>query len=352
MKRYLMQFFVCTLLLLSCGKKLPPTSPDRWAPRVLNVQPIDKHHIRIFFSERLDSITPRKLVNYQIVDHEQAETTAIIYAERAKNGDEVLITIPVLEEKKYSLLMYRIKDLKGNMMKFAEKSFTPSTEQDTIAPLLKSTKPSQMLSSAPAESTIILTFTEPMDTGGVSLANFMQTNLLIDSTLVWNKTYTELTLHYRLQEGRMSRLFILPQLPDLSGNPLAEMRILSLTTNDTIPRNRLNIDIATGDSSLTNTYGFLSLRKDRLLHDVVWADSNRSFSLYFATPDTYFISIIAEHAEDTNAMWWGEETVAFYPDTTRSMSDTVMVSLVKRDALPHGLFSLYELLVKHVERKQ
>ncbi len=352
MRRYLIQFFICISFLLSCGKKLPPTSPDRWAPKVLNVQPVDKHHIRIFFSERLDSITPRKLVNYKIVDHERAETTAIIYAERAKKGDEVFITIPMLEEKKYSLLIYHIKDLKGNMMKFAEKGFTPSMERDTVAPLLKSTKPSQMLTSAPLESTIILTFTEPMDTGAVSLDDFMQTNLLLDSVFVWNKTLTELALHYKLEEGKMSKLFILPQLTDLSNNPLAEMRILGLTTNDTIPRNRLNIDIETVDSSLTNAYGFFSLAKSAQLHDVIWADTNLSFSLYFATPDTYFISVIAEHAEDESGMWWGEKTITFYPDTTRSMSDTVAVSFVNRDKLPERLFELYQLMVKHIERKK
>lgn len=352
MRRTIILFFVWSLLLVSCGKKLPPTSPDRWAPRVLNVQPVDKHHIRIFFSERIDSLTPRKLVNYQIIDHENAETTAVIFAERSKKGDEVLLTIPVLEERKYSLMIYNIADLKGNMMKSAEKGFTPSTEHDTIAPLLKSTKPSRMLSSAPVESTVILTFTEPMDTAGVSFDHFVQTNLRLDTAFVWNKTLTELTLRYTLAEGKMCKLFVLPQPPDLSGNPLAEMRILTLTTNDTIPRNRLNINIVSSDSTFSNIYGFFSGAKDAELHDVVWADTNLSFVLYFATPDTYSLSVIAEHPEDTSGMWWGEKAVVFFPDTTRSMRDTVSVSFVERNALPEKLFELYKLMITNIEEKK
>lgn len=352
MRRGVLVFCVCAIAVLSCGKKLPPTSPDRWAPKVLNVQSVDERHIRVFFSERIDSLTPWKLVNYCIVDHEEAETTAIIYAEREKKGDEVLLTIPVLEEKKYSLLIYNIKDLKGNMMKFAEKGFTPSTAPDTIAPLLKSTKPSRMLSSSPAESTIVLTFTEPMDTGAVSPQHFIQTNLAVDSSFVWNGTFTELTFRYRIEEGKLSRLFVLPKLPDLSGNPLAEMRVLSLTTNDTIPRNRLKVDISPPATPLSMTYGFFSRAGDGQLHDIVWADTNLSFNLYFATPDTYLISILAEHRDDTSGMWWGEKTIFFFPDTTRSATDTVTVSFVKRDVLPEKIFSLYQLLTANIKKRK
>lgn len=352
MRRYRILGVTVVLLLLSCGKKLPPTSPDRWAPRVLNVQSVDRHHIRIFFSERLDSLTPRKLVNYKIVEQEEAETTSVIYAEREKKGDEVLLTIPVLEDKHYSLLMFNIKDLKGNMMKFAEKGFIPSMEPDTVAPLLKSTSPSRMLTSAPVESTIALEFTEPMDTTSVLTTHFMQTNLIIDSTFAWNKTLTELTLRYRLEENTMGKLFILPRITDLSANPLAEMRILSLTTNDTIPRNRLNIDIATIDTSLINTYGFLWRAKDQGLHDIVWVDTSLSFTIYFATPDTYSIGVITERKGDTTGVWWGEKVIAFFPDTTRSMWDTVTVSPVKKDAVPERLFSLYEVLVEHIQRER
>ncbi len=352
MKKYIVCCVVMVLFLFSCGKKLPPTSPDRWPPRVLDVQSVDRYHLRVFFSERLDSLTPRKLVNYGIVKHGDAETTSVIYAEREKKGDEVLITIPLLEEEEYSLLIYRIKDLKGNMMEFAEKKFTPSMAPDTVAPLLKATSPSRTLTSAPVESTIVLTFTEPMDTISATPAHFMQTNLMIDSVFAWNKTLTEMTLHYKLEENTMAKLFILPKIPDLSGNPLDDMRILGLTTNDTIPRNRLNIDIAAADSSLINICGFLTRHKDGALHDIVWADTTLSFTIYFATPDTYSVGVVGEHKEDTTGMWWGEKEIAFYPDTTRSMVDTVAVSFVKRDVLPERLFSLYELIKKHGEEKR
>jgi hypothetical protein len=352
MKKALILLVVTISLYSACGKKLPPTSPDRWAPRVLNVQPVDEHHLKIFFSERVDTLTSGKLVNYQIVDHERAETTAIIYAEREKQGDEVLVTIAELAQKEYSLLVYNIKDLHGNLMRFAEKGFSPSTDRDTSAPLLKYTKPSRVLTSAPAESTIFLRFTEPMDTAAASLDDFIQTNLTIDSALTWNKTLTELTLRYRLDEGKMSRLFVLPKVTDLSGNPLAELRILGLTTNDTIPRNRLNIDIEAPDTALANAYGFFSLARGMQLYDIVRIDTLCSFSVYFATPDTYLMSIIGEHPEDTSGMWWGEGTIEFYPDTTRSMNAVVPVSFVTRGDIPERLFEFYELLYLNIRKKK
>ena len=57
---------ISVILVSGCGKKLPPTSPDIWPPRVLNVKAEDEYHLRIFFSERIDTLTPKRLENFKI----------------------------------------------------------------------------------------------------------------------------------------------------------------------------------------------------------------------------------------------------------------------------------------------
>ncbi len=338
-------------LFLCCGKKLPPTSPDRWAPKVLNIKPEDKHHIRVFFSERVDTISPQKLGNYRIVNPETAETTAIIYAERTKKGDEVLLTIPELEERKYLLQILSIRDLKGNKMKIAERGFTPSKDLDTISPLLKYTKPSRSLTSAALDSVILIRFSEPMDTSTAGLMDFVTTNIVLDTVFIWNATLTEVIIHYRLMQDKIGKIFILPRMPDLSGNPLGELRILTLTTHDTIPKNRMNITITRIEGKAKEIYAFLSFPDTRMLQDIVSVDTTFECSFYFASPDTYLVSIIAENPDDTTGFWWGEEKILFFPDTSRSMDVLVGVEFRERKIIPYQLMNVFELLNKNVKRR-
>lgn len=337
------------LFISNCGKKLPPTSPDRWAPKVLNVDAVDEHHLRIYFSERIDTLTPKNLTNFKILNSENSETTNVIYSERDKKGDEVLLTIPELEDRKYSLLIFKIKDIKGNLMERAEKSFKPSKEKDTIPPLLKYTRPSRMRTSAPQDSLILLRFSEPMDSGACRIDNFLLTYVALDSLFKWNETLTELTLHYRLVKDKICKLYILPLLPDLSGNPINEMRILTLTTSDTLPKNRMNIKIIKDEKELKETYAFLKLAKDGLFEDITPVDTTLAFSFFFTPPDTYLISIIAQDTIDTTGFWWGEKKTLFLPDTTGSMDEEVEVDFIKREEIPDDLLDLYKILVTNIK---
>lgn len=338
-------------ILSSCGKKLPPTSPDRWAPRVLNVNAIDKHHLCIYFSEKIDTTSARRLEHFMIFNPENSETTAVIFSERDKKGDEVLLTIPELKDSKYSLLIFNIKDLKGNVMKEAIKTFKPSMEKDTIPPLLKHSKPLRIRTSAQKDSIILLMFTEPMDSGACEIGDFISTFIDIDSLFVWNKTLTEVSLRYKLKEGKICKLFVLPLITDLSGNPLGELRILTLTTCDTIPKNRMNVKIIKDGKELTKTHAFLSGAKKGLLQDITAVDTSCTFSFFFAQPDTYQISVISENPLDSSGIWWGESRIEFFPDTTRSMETEVEVNLVKKVEIPESLLNLYKILVKNIKSK-
>lgn len=339
--------FYILFLLSGCGKKLPPTSPDRWAPRVLNVNAVDEHHLRIFFSEKIDTLTPKKLDNFKILNPENGETTSVIYSERDKKGDEVLITVPKLEDMKYSLLIFNIKDIKGNLMIRAEKSFKPSNEKDTIDPILRYTRPSRIRTSAPLDSIILLRFSEPMDSGACGINDFVTTYIDIDSLFVWNETLTEVTLRYRLVKDKICKVFMLPLMPDLSGNSLIEMRILTLTTSDTLPKNRMNIKIIKDEKELTKTYAFLRNASDRLFQDISPVDT--TFSFFFTPPDTYFISVVAQDSLDTTGLWWGEKKIAFFPDTTRSVDEEVEVDFIKRDRIPESLLNLYKILSTNIK---
>lgn len=343
-------FYILIFLFSGCGKKLPPTSPDRWAPRVLNVNPVDDHHLRIYFSERIDTLTPQKLDNFKIVHPENSETTKVIYSERVQKGDEVLLTIPKLAEGRYSLLIFNIKDISGNLMKRAVKPFEPSNEKDTIPPLIKRTRPMRIRTSAPQDSIIFLKFSEPMDSANCSINDFILTYINIDTLFIWDETLTQLSLQYSLAKDKMCKLFILPLLTDLSGNPTSNIRILTLTTLDTIPKNRLHIRIIKNGKQLIKTYAFLTYAKDGLLENISPVDSTLTVSFYFTPPDTYLITILAQNPLDTTGFWWGEKKSLFFPDSTRSMDEEVEVNLTEGKEIPDNLLNLYKILATNIKQ--
>ncbi len=333
--------------VLSCGKKLPPTSPDIWPPKVLNVNPIDRHHIVVYFSERVDTITSQKLINFKILNPERSETTGVIFSERKSKGDEVLLTIPELGNDKYTLFVYNIKDIKGNLMKNAEKSFKPSSEKDTIPPLLKYSRPSRMWIRAPMDSIILLKFSEPMDSSSADLDNFILTNVLIDSGFVWSKTLTQLRLGFHLKEATVGKVFILPVLSDLSGNRLEEMRILTLTAMDSLPKNRMNINVGKENELRTKGYAFLRSRTKKLLENITVVDTACSF--FFMPEDTYFVSVIAKDSVDTTGVWWGEKKIGFFPDTTGVLNEKISLDYIKKDKIDHFVLSTYDVLLGSIK---
>jgi hypothetical protein len=352
MKKKIIRYFLSSalILLLSCGKKLPPSSPDRWAPHLLNVSAIDEHHISVFFSERLDTLSPRKLENFKLFNPQSEETTSVILSERTVKGDEILLTIPKLKDAKYILRIFNIADLKGNVLEKAEKAFEPSQDKDTISPIIKKTYPSRALTSAPQDSTVFIEFSEPMDSVNCSVNNLILTNITIDTNFVWNKTLTEFTMRYKLTDDKLCRLFILPSMTDLSGNPLGNMRILTFTAADSLPRNRMDVEIVEEKKSQIKIYAFLALVRGGLLEDIVSVDTSFTFSFFSFYPDTYVISVAAQDSSDTTGLWWGEKQTLFVPDTTGSMDEKVEIDFVDRGKIPEEYFHIYRILRKNIQK--
>jgi len=339
--------FPLIFLSCGCGKKLAPTSPDRWPPKVLNVNAIDEHHLTVYFSERIDTVTSQESMNFEIFNPENAETTSVIFSERAKKGDEVLLTITKLEDKRYTLFVSNIKDIKGNLMKNAEKSFEPSFEKDTIPPLLVSSKPSRMWIRAPVDSTIMLKFSEPMDSFSIGLDDLILTNVSLDSAFIWSKTLTQLTLRFHLEKGIIGKVFILPVFSDLSGNRLGEMRILTLATMDSLPKNRMNINIGKGNEVRTKGYTFLRTRTKELLENITVIDTICSF--FFMPEDTYFVSVIAKDSVDTTGLWWGEKKIAFFPDSTGLVNEDITMAFISKERIPAFLLNIFNILTRNTK---
>ncbi|OQX54894.1 MAG: hypothetical protein B5M53_05230 [Candidatus Cloacimonas sp. 4484_209] len=352
MKYSIHSFIILTLilsLLANCGKKLPPTSPDRWPPKLLNVNPVDAHHLQCYFSERLDTISPKKLENFKILNTENGETTSIIYSQREKKGDEILLTIPKLTKEKYSLIIFNIRDAAGNLMKKAEKSFIPSLKKDTIPPLLVSTKPMRFHTSAPQDSIIILRFSEPIDSTHISSNDFIATNMTIDPNFIWDRTLTKLTIGYKLSKEKLCKFFILPFVKDLSGNPLNNMKILTLTTADILPKTKLNITVTNFKKSLIKPYAFLFYSKDTLLADIVTIDTTAHFSFYFLPIDSFIVYTLAEDSVDTTGIMFGNKRIAFYPDTSGIMNASVNLYFTKKKNLLSQLFNIYNTITENIK---
>lgn len=344
---YVLLFVV--IVIFNCGKKLPPSSPDRWAPHLLNVSAVDEHHLSLFFSERIDTVSYGKLENFILFNLQSGDTTDIILSERTVKGDEIILTIPKLKDEKYTLKVFNIADIKGNVMEKAEKVFEPSHEKDTIPPIIRRTYPSRVLTSAPIDSLIFIEFSEPMDSVKCSVSNFILSNIVIDTNFVWNETITKLTLRYKLIGNRLCKLFILPLVTDLSGNPIKNMRVITLTSVDSLPKNRMDIEIVEGAESLIEVYAFLTLKGKGLLEDIVPVDTSLSFSFFSIYPDSYVVSVAGRDSSDTTGLWWGEKETVFVPDSAGGMNESVEIYFVGRGEVPEKYLYLYRTLIKNLQ---
>lgn len=351
MKKKIINYVLIILVIafFNCGKKLPPSSPDRWAPHLLNVSAVDEHHLSVFFSESIDTVSPRKLENFILFNPQSDDTIDIILSERTPKGDEIVLTIQKLVDAQYTLTVLNISDIKGNVLKKAEKSFEPSHEKDTIPPIIRRTYPSRVLTSAPIDSLIFIEFSEPMDSVDCSLNNFILTNISIDTNFIWNETITKLNLRYELIGDRLCKLFILPLVTDLSGNFLENMRVITLTSVDSLPKNRMDIGIVKGTENLIDVYAFLTLKGKGLLEDIVAVDTSFSFSFYSIYPDTYVVSVAGRDSSDTTGLWWGEKETVFIPDSVGSMGDNIEIDFIDKGNIPDRYIYLYKILRENLK---
>ncbi len=121
---------ILILFFLSCGKKAPPPSPDRWAPKVGKVEAIDKFHIKVRFTEKVDKESAENTANYKI------SGLNIYRAILQSDGRTVLLSTSIQKDTIYAIEIFEVKDVAGNKMKEIKMKIKGSTKEDTSKPVL------------------------------------------------------------------------------------------------------------------------------------------------------------------------------------------------------------------------
>lgn len=239
------------VLLVSCGKKEPPPSPDRWPPKLVSVKALDNLHVSCYFSEELDGVSAERRENYAIVGPQ--DSLDVIAAFLDLSGVEVNLVTSPQKEVEYSLSVETVRDLAGNHIPAgSEESFRGSLVSDTIPPKALSTYPADLDVRVRTDTSLTLIFSEPMDTTTVSPV-LLPSDFRLSYT--WSPSLTRIMIGVgtsgedTLREERLYNLFLSSEAADLGGNRIRSPLSLTFSTGDSMPRGSISgrISLTEGD---------------------------------------------------------------------------------------------------------
>lgn len=225
-------------LLVSCGKKEPPPSPDRWPPRLVSVKALDNLHVSCYFSEELDEVYAERRENYGILGPK--ESLPVIAASLDRAGVEVVLVTSPQEETEYSLSVKGVRDLAGNHIgEGTEVPFRGSLLPDTLPPRVTFSYPRNLDMRVPTDTSLVLSFSEPMDTATVHPI-LLPSDLPLSTT--WSASMNRVAVEpgrsgeETLKEDRTYRLLVSRRGRDLGGNRLREVLRVTFSTGDSLPK--------------------------------------------------------------------------------------------------------------------
>jgi hypothetical protein len=225
---------VLFLLLVGCAKKAPPPSPDRWSPRVRDVEAVNRRHLKVRFSESVDSESSVQTSNYACFE----STTSVplqILAASMRNSREIDLTTSNQSDVSYTLVVSGVKDQSDNEMAVQKVEFVGTKVLDTHPPRIVGTYPADGSAGIQADSAVIVRFSEFMDSTSV-LSSW---GLLPEGHLNihWDDGFTEFRFFpEELQAGEVYTLYLTDGCRDLEGNRLEEWSFLTFTSDSALPQ--------------------------------------------------------------------------------------------------------------------
>lgn len=231
---------VFSLLLLvagGCGKRGLPPSPDRWSPKLTGAKPVDRNHVDLVFSEKMDRASMGNRDNYAAVNAD-GDTLTIHSANLLPDGQTVRLTTDRQETITYSILVSKAKDVAGNSLKPGSVlSFKGSSKADTTRPQVRSIYPPDGSIGVALDTTLEVVFSETMDTVSCSI----RSGALIvlppptDSTLTWNEEMSVLSLPLVSLSAYKSSVHVTKGCKDYAGNSLHGHMKSTFTMLDSMP---------------------------------------------------------------------------------------------------------------------
>jgi hypothetical protein len=216
-----------------------PPSPDRWAPRLQEVQTRTRSQVTLVFDEEMDGAKLRP--DSFLLTGPAGETIALRGASLGRGKGEVQLWTPIQEVKLYEVRGV-VWDRAGNKTHFRAR-FRGSSKQDTIAPRVASVEPAPGAVRQKRGVKVRVTFSEAIDTTSLRTvptrgqSPFMFVPAGYDTLFkrAWSTDWQTLsfTRLESLPSGAIVYLLVQPGAADLEGNR-AEGSAFTYFTSDTI----------------------------------------------------------------------------------------------------------------------
>jgi hypothetical protein len=292
---------IALLLICGCGKRGPPPSPDRWAPKLAGANPVDRNHLDLVFSEEMDKNAAGGIDSYTVVDDE-GETLRVYAAYLLPNGQAVRLTTETQESVKYSVFVSGVTDDAGNELRpGSAKSFRGSSDRDTTRPHVRTIYPSDGAISVPLDSTVQVVFSETMDTSSVSLAvgALIVLPAPTDSALVWNEEMSSISMPILAFTSHKASIYVTGGCRDYGGNRLLRSERSIFTTEDSMPAGMIQ-------GTVSADAGIVPLFTPVGVFDSLWApllldyarDTTGSFTFMHLKDGEYRIAAGADRDRD------------------------------------------------------
>lgn len=283
------------VLGFSCGRKEPPPSPDRWPPKLVSARAPDNLHVTCCFSEAVERESAELRENYRVAG--LSDSLEVIAAALDPGGVEVALVTSPQKDVDYSISIEGVRDLSGNVIPSGtEETFGGSLLPDTIPSRVVSTYPKELDTRVPTDTSLVLGFSEPMDTTTVSPILLSFEGKL---SATWNSSMTRVTLSPgatgkdTLRDDCVYNLFLSTAARDLGGNRLKSMSRITFSTGESIPRCSISGSVSLKEGEPKGTTVLL-------LRGAIWEksspfsldqveDTTGSYSFRYLPEGSYFI---------------------------------------------------------------
>lgn len=228
----LLPLISCFLLLAACAKKMLPPSPDRFAPHLQEIEPINRIKLDLLFDEEIN--TSKLTTESFVITNTLSETLPIRTISRGKTGNTIFLFTEPTKSTQY-FISGIFEDRSGNFGNVNNKKFKASLITDTFPPKITSISPNIGATKKKKNIIIDFGFSEPIDTS--SAINFLILPLAKNKiTPTWSSDWQSLTFSYpeSLLPHTNVYFILMPTVNDLENNRIKDYGYTFFTSDSSL----------------------------------------------------------------------------------------------------------------------